>query len=71
MSNRNDGKTDQRARFIRTARELGCDEDPEAFERAVRQVVRPQKGAPAATNHRAKRTATKRRIKDPQRSSEG
>ena len=31
-------------RFIRTARELGCDEDLEAFKRALRQIA---KAAPA------------------------
>ena len=29
--------------FIRKARELGCDEDPEAFERVFARVVPPKK----------------------------
>ena len=29
----------QSDRFIRTARELGCDEDQEAFKRALRQIA--------------------------------
>lgn len=31
--------TKQRKKFIETARELGCDEDPEAFERAVKKLA--------------------------------
>lgn len=30
---------DQHARFVELARELGCEEDEEAFERAVRTVA--------------------------------
>jgi len=30
----------QRERFIETAREIGASEDPEAFERVFREVVR-------------------------------
>ncbi len=30
----------QSARFIEAARELGCDESPEAFEAAVKKVAR-------------------------------
>ena len=33
-----DDKAQSRA-FIRTARELGCDEDQEAFKRALRQIA--------------------------------
>ena len=33
-------KMDQRQKFIRTARDLGCDEDPEVFERAVRKLAK-------------------------------
>jgi hypothetical protein len=40
----------QRDRFIRTARELGCDEDPEAFKRAVRKLAK----APPAPRKRAR-----------------
>lgn len=32
----------QRERFIEAAREHGASEDPEDFERAFRQVVRPK-----------------------------
>lgn len=32
----------QHERFIETAREIGASEDPEEFERAFRQVVRPK-----------------------------
>jgi hypothetical protein len=41
----------QRERFIETARELGCDEDPEAFERAVRKLAK----APPAPRGRSKK----------------
>jgi len=33
---------DQHARFVELARDLGCEEDEEAFERAVRTVARPK-----------------------------
>jgi len=62
FSTRMSDRRSQSEKFIRTARELGCDEDPEAFERAARQVVRPQKGEPVPSNQRAKRTATQRRL---------
>ena len=29
----------QRSKFIDAARELGCDEDPEAFKRALRKLA--------------------------------
>ena len=35
----------QRDRFIETAREMGASEDPEDFERAFKEVVRPEAGA--------------------------
>ena len=41
----------QRERFMRTARELGCDEDPEAFKRALRQISK----APPAPRDKAKK----------------
>ena len=65
---RDQGSASQSRRFIDTAREPGCDEDQEAFERAVRQVARPQKGEPVPSNQRAKRNATKRRLKEPSES---
>lgn len=57
---------EQGQRFIRKARELGCDEDPEAFERVFARIV-PPKRAPEPQNKRAKRTATKRRLKESRR----
>jgi hypothetical protein len=36
----------QSQRFIEKARELGCDEDPSAFERAFSKIVPPKKPAP-------------------------
>jgi hypothetical protein len=38
---------EQSKRFIETAREIGTDEDPEAFERAFKKVIpdRPHKTA--------------------------
>jgi hypothetical protein len=45
--------TTQRDAFIRTARDLGCDEDQEAFERAVRKLVK----APRAPRTRRKKDA--------------
>ena len=40
---------EQSARFIEAARELGCDESPDAFEAAVKKVARhkPVKEKPA------------------------
>jgi hypothetical protein len=37
-----EAKSKQRERFIRTAPDLGCDEDHDAFVRAVRQIVKPK-----------------------------
>ena len=42
----------QRDKFIRTARELGCDEDPEAFRRVVEKLA---KASPAPRRDRAKK----------------
>jgi hypothetical protein len=36
----------QSQKFKRVARELGCDEDPKAFERAFTKVVPPKKPKP-------------------------
>ena len=33
-------QVDQSARFIEAARQLGCDESPDAFEAAVKKVAR-------------------------------
>jgi hypothetical protein len=35
--------TDQGRAFIEKARELGCDEDPRAFERVFEQIVPPKR----------------------------
>jgi hypothetical protein len=45
----------QREAFIRTARELGCDEDPEAFKRAVRKLAK----APPAPRERKREPTDK------------
>ena len=37
---KSEDQTDQSARFIEAARELGCDESPDAFEAAVKKVAR-------------------------------
>ena len=36
----------QRQRFIDKARELGCDEDPKAFERTFSKIVPPKRPTP-------------------------
>jgi hypothetical protein len=60
-SNKPDRKQSQRDAFIRTARELGCDVDQEAFERAVRRVAsrrmrtrEPDKGGKTAVDEKQK-----------------
>jgi len=35
---------EQSKRFIETARELECDENPKAFERRFEKIVPPKKG---------------------------
>jgi hypothetical protein len=57
-------KPDEQGRaFIAKARELGCDEDPEAFERVFARIVPPKRPPESvAQNKHAKRTATKRRL---------
>ena len=37
-----DGKADQHARFLETARALGCDEDEAAFDEKLKAVVGPK-----------------------------
>jgi hypothetical protein len=68
---KNTSRTKQSESFIRKARELGCDEDPEAFERVFARVVPPKRRPvagkspePVPHNKHAKRTATKRRLKE-------
>ena len=43
----------QSARFIEAARELGCDESPDAFEAAVKKVARrrPLEGKPSTVEN--------------------
>lgn len=40
MTPKKAGKITQRERFEEAARELGCDESEEAFDRALRKVVK-------------------------------
>ena len=59
MPNTKRAQTDQSKRFVEKARELGCDEDPNAFERTFSKIVPPKKPQPKKTNvasnrHRAK-----------------
>lgn len=49
-------QTAQSARFIEAARELGCDESPDAFEIAVKKVARHKS---AETDREPKKKATK------------
>ena len=35
-----ESQADQSARFVEAARELGCDESPDAFEAAVKKVAK-------------------------------
>lgn len=46
---------DQLRKFREIARELGCDEDPEAFKRAVRKLAK----APPAPRERLKKDVAK------------
>ena len=50
-----DNEKPQSQRFVRTARELGCDEDPEAFKRVVKKLAK----APPAPRERAKKADDK------------
>ena len=57
--------SEQSERFIRTARELGCDEDPEAFERAFARVVPPKRPpGPVPQNAKRRRRLTEK-TRDP------
>ena len=54
---------EQSSRFVDKARELGCDEDPKAFDRVFARVVPPNRPPePGPQNKHAKRTVTKRRL---------
>ena len=53
-------QSEQSARFVEAARELGCDESPDAFEAAVKKVARHKPVAssvdePATTAENEKR----------------
>lgn len=41
LKNTKDTDTNQRARFLETARALGCDEDEAAFDKKLRGIVKP------------------------------
>ena len=62
---RSSGVSEQSRRFIRTARELGCDEDPEKFEQVFARVVPPRTPPEPASDNAAsrpsRRSAAKRR----------
>ena len=48
--------SEQARRFAEKARELGCDEDPEAFERAVKKLARqrrPRSDVPPKRDHQS------------------
>jgi hypothetical protein len=49
--------TDQHERFKELARELGCDEDEEAFDRALGQIIQapPIKHVPKKQKHPARK----------------
>jgi hypothetical protein len=53
--------TFQSAKFKEAARELGCDEDPKAFERTFSKIVPPKK--PASNLTRTVPTAKPKRRK--------
>jgi hypothetical protein len=62
MGKQSPQRDSQHDKFIGTARELDCDEDQEAFSRAVRQLATSKKPAPLPSAHR--RAVTNRRAKD-------
>ena len=41
-----DDQSDQHARFLETARALGCDEDEAAFDEKLKEIVRPKSEVP-------------------------
>jgi len=49
---------EQSKRFIETAREVGADESPEAFERAFEKVVRPKNVDPKRKSKDAQQDAS-------------
>jgi hypothetical protein len=52
--NKNNNPTDQRGRFIETARALGCDEDKERFEAALGKIARHKPTRSAQKKRKAK-----------------
>jgi hypothetical protein len=52
----------QSERFIDKARELGCDECPEAFDRVFARVVPPKTPPEVLEGTRSKRLTAKRRL---------
>ena len=44
MSDPKEKPKSQKQRFIETARDLECDEDPKAFEESFSRVVPPKRG---------------------------
>ena len=48
-------KDEQRRRFEEAAREAGCDESPEAFERAFAKVVPTKVGKPPEPKPKSKK----------------
>jgi hypothetical protein len=53
----NKGSGDQRRKFIKAARELGCDEDEDAFDKALRKIASEK---PPASVQKRKQAAPKR-----------
>lgn len=43
-----DSVSDQYARFVETARALGCDEDEAAFDEKLKKLVPPKASSPSA-----------------------
>ena len=53
---KNTSRTAQSERFVRTARELGCEEDPETFKLIIQKLA---KAPPVPRSERAKKDADK------------
>lgn len=66
MSKRQQDAAEQSERFIRKARELGCDEDPKAFERVFARIVPPKRRPEQA----AEEKSGAQRKRRPKRSAE-
>ena len=46
MPSKDPDNSDQHARFLETARALGCDEDEAAFDEKLKAVVGPKRSPP-------------------------